>query len=176
MDSVMMKPGIHYSHLQRKGIIRNANIALGRDVDVWICMSCGQAFPSDNRELAVSDPSTGNLFHATCRESSTRNRGHCKHVGMMGSRAAAALCGPRFQRRDEPPAAAPVQADQPSRFSATVGDRLRAAAKPTPVLAVVPEPAAVPSDQTCISCGEVLVDGRCPQNTPGWPHITGAER
>lgn len=159
-----MKHDRHAPNFRRQEIVRNQNIATGRDVEVYVCLSCGQAFPADNRELLqASDGTSGNLFHATCSDPGARNRGHCKRVGMMPWRAAEALCGPRFKRRDSDPPA-PV-------FAATVGDRIKTSAKPAPALAVVKAPTVEPPrTDLCESCGEALVDGACPFNTADWPH------
>ena len=132
---------------------RDHMIANDRTIDVWLCLACGLAYPSDSRDL---DWHTTVVFHRECLISQNRNQGQMKHVGMMSSHAASVLCGPRFNRIAAPPK------QEPARLSASIAERV----KEPPRLAVVPTPA-----ETCVSCGDTLVDGECPSNTPGWPHV-----
>lgn len=145
----------------------------GKTVDVWLCIECGLAFPFGHGDLARWH---GTQFHKTCQHASGDGPGaQMKHVGAMSPQAARTLCGPRVGMA---PLAAPPRAAPPA-LVASIGERVKVA----PALAVVaPVAKAAPaasvpasaSAATCVSCGEPLVGGACPMNTPDWPHVVTA--
>jgi hypothetical protein len=128
-------------------------------IDVWLCMSCGHAFPFDNREISLVGTTNR---HVNCHGRVAQNisRGHLKHIGDMAMQAAEALCGARFQRHLPPPTA----------LTASIGERT----KPVVLSLVTPTPERnrLTSTPECKSCGEPLTDGACQYNTPHWPHET----
>jgi len=80
----------------------------GPTTDVWVCLKCGLAFPSDHREmvLGAGGGGTGNFhFHAQ------GGNGQVTRVGRMFARAAETLCGPRYKRVDAPALEPPPRPD-----------------------------------------------------------------